>query len=341
MVKILLDHGAIKPGSDRPWGPDELTPQKIVDLVGIRERRWVDDTVNTSDLALYAAGRALADAGIGWPDVGILAIGSSTPEALFPSTACLVLNKAIKAEIAAGRLPEKDARASMRVPAFDLLAACTSGLYAVDVVRKHLLFGETESRYGIALGAEVLSRLLDFSDTNSDLWGDGSAAVVLERGDGPGRIVCMEMGSDALSADAAFSVGHDTRHHDALVPPNILIKGHDIQKFVLRIIPELILKTIEKANRTPDRTRDYRVEDVDLFICHQANARIFEFPAKKLGIPLEKFYVNVDRRGNCSSTSVLLALREAVEEGRLPKGGLALLLSFGGGLTWGSMLVEW
>jgi len=342
MVKILLDHGAIKPGSGRPWGPDELTPQKIVDLVGIRERPWVDDTVNTSDLAFYAAGRALADAGIGWQDVGILAIGSSTPEALFPSTACLVLNKAIKAEIAAGRLTEKDARVMMRVPAFDLLAACTSGLYAIDLVRKHLLFGETESRYGIALGAEVLSRLLDFSDTNADLWGDGSAAVVLERGDGPGRIVCMETGTDTLSVDAAFSVGHDTRRHDnAFVQPNILIKGHDIQKFVLRIIPELILRTIEKANRTPERTRDYRLEDVDLFICHQANARIFEFPAKKLGLPLEKFYVNVDRRGNSSSTSVLLALREAVEEGRLRNGDLALLLSFGGGLTWGSMLVEW
>jgi len=341
MVRILLEHGAIKPGSDRPWGPDELTPQKIVDLVGIRERRWVDDTVNTSDLALHAAGQALTDAGIGWQDVGILAIGSSTPEAIFPSTACMTLNKAIRAEIAAGRLAEKDARASMRIPAFDLLAACTSGLYAIDVVRKHLLFGETESRYGIALGAEVLSRLLDFSDTNADLWGDGSAAVVLERGDGPGRIVCMETGTDALSVDAAYSVGHDTRHHDALVPPNILIKGHDIQKFVLRVIPELILRTIEKANRTPDRTRDYRLEDVDLFICHQANARIFEFPAKKLGLPIGKFYVNVDRRGNCSSTSVLLALREAVEEGRLAEGGLALLLSFGGGLTWGSMLVEW
>jgi 3-oxoacyl-[acyl-carrier-protein] synthase-3 len=341
IVRILLEHKAIKPGSDRPWTPEELTPQKIIDLVGIRERRWVDDTVNTSDLALVSASRALADAGIGWQDIGILAIGSSTPEALFPSTACMVLNKAITGEIAAGRITEKDARCALRQPAFDLLAACTSGLYAIDIVRKHLLFGETESRYGLALGAEVLSRLLDFSDTNADLWGDGSAAVVLEKTEGTSGIICMETGTDTLSVDAAFSVGHDTRHHAAPVAPNIAIKGHDIQKFVLRVIPELILRTIDKANRAPDRTRDYRIEDVDLFVCHQANARIFEFPSKKLGIPLEKFYVNVDRRGNCSSTSVLLALREAVEEGRLQKGGLALLLSFGGGLTWGSMLVEW
>jgi 3-oxoacyl-[acyl-carrier-protein] synthase-3 len=329
IVRILLENKAIKPGSDRPWGPDELTPQKIVDLVGIRERRWVDDTVNTSDLAFVAANRALAEAGIGWRDIGILAIGSSTPEALFPSTACMVLNT------------EKDARQVLRQPAFDLTAACTGGLYAIDLVRKHLLFPETESRYGLALGAEVLSRLLDFSDTNADLWGDGSSAAVLERTEGTSGIVCTEMGTDTLSLDAAYSRGHDTRHHDGPVKPNIAIKGHDIQKFVLRIIPELILRTIDKANRVPDRARDYRLEDVDLFVCHQANARIFEFPSKKLGIPLEKFYVNVDRRGNCSSTSVLLALHEAVEEGRLKKGDLALLMSFGGGLTWGSMLLEW
>jgi 3-oxoacyl-[acyl-carrier-protein] synthase-3 len=341
IVRILLAHGAVKPGAGRPWLPEELTPQKIVDLVGIRERRWVADSVNTSDLALVAAERALADAGIGWQDVGILALGSSTPEAIFPSTACIVLNKAIQSEIGAGRLQEKDARGALRIPAFDLLAACTSSLYAMDVVRKHLLFPETESRYGLALGAEVLSRLLDFSDTNADLWGDGAAAVVLERTDEPSGIVCMDMGTDALGVDTAYSDGHDTRHHDAPVRQNIAIKGHDIQKFVLRIIPELIVRTIEKANRAPGRPRDYRIEDVDLFICHQANARIFEFPAKKLGIPLEKFYVNVDRRGNCSSTSVLLALHEALEEGRLKKGGLALLLSFGGGLTWGSTLIEW
>jgi 3-oxoacyl-[acyl-carrier-protein] synthase-3 len=163
----------------------------------------------------------------------------------------------------------------------------------------------------------------------------------LERTDGPSGIVCVETGTDTLSVDAAYSSGHDTRIHESPVQPNILIKGHDIQKFVLRIIPELILRILEKANRTPGRTRDFRLEDIDLVICHQANARIFEFPSKKLGLPIEKFYVNVDRRGNCSSASVLLALREAVEEGRLKKGDLAVLLSFGGGLTWASMLVEW
>jgi 3-oxoacyl-[acyl-carrier-protein] synthase-3 len=341
MVRILLAHRAIKPGTERPWEPGELAPERIVELVGIRERRWVDDSVNTSDLALFAAERALADAGIGWADIGILAVGSSTPEALFPSTACLVLDKAIRRDIAAGSVPEAEARAVRRIPAFDLLAACTSSLYGVDLVRKHLLLGETGARYGLVIGAEVLSRILDFSDTNADLWGDGAGAVVLERAEGPSGIISMVTGCDPYSADTTHSVGHDLRRHGAPQTPNIFIKGHEVQRFVLRIIPELIARTIDLANRAPDRTRGYRLEDVDLFVCHQANARIFEFPAKKLGIPLEKFYVNVDRRGNCSSASVLMALREAIEEGRLRRGDLALIMSFGGGLTWSSMLVEW
>jgi 3-oxoacyl-[acyl-carrier-protein] synthase-3 len=341
IVRILLANGAIKPGSDRPWLPEELTPQRIVDLVGIRERRWVTNDVNTSDMALVAAEKALAEAGIGWQDIGILAVGSSTPEALFPSTACIVLNKAVQKRTATGEWEAKDAKTILRIPAFDLLAACTSSLYAIDLVRKHLLFEETEAEYGLAMGSEVLSRILDFSDTNADLWGDAAAAVVLKRAEGPSGIICSEIGTDSWGIETAYSVGHDTRYHETQARPNIAIRGHDIQKFVLRIIPELIVQTIQKANLIPERTRDFRIEDVDLFVCHQANARIFESPAKKLGIPLEKFYVNVDRRGNCSSASVLMALREAVEEGRVKKGDLIMLLSFGGGLTWASMLVEW
>ena len=341
IVRILLANTAIKPGTDRPWLAGELTSQKIMDLVGIRERQWAANDQNTSDLALVAAERALAGAGIGWEDIGILAVGSSTPEAYFPTTACFVLNKAIRKKIEAGTWEEKDAKAALRIPAFDVLAACTSGLYAIDLVRKHLLLGETDSPYGLAIGSEVFSRMLDFSDTNSDLWGDAAAAVVLKRTEGPSGIICSEMGADALKAETTYSAGKDTRYHETPVRTNALMRGHEVQKFVLKIIPEMIVKTIERANRVPDRPRKIALSDVDLFICHQANARIFEFPAKKLGIPLEKFYVNVDRRGNCSSASVLLALREAVEDGRINPGDLVMLLGFGGGLTWGSILVEW
>jgi 3-oxoacyl-[acyl-carrier-protein] synthase-3 len=341
VVGLLLAHKAIKPGTDRPWLPGELTAQKIVDLVGIRERQWVADDQNTSDLALVAAEKALADAGIGWEDIGILAIGSSTPEAFFPSTACWVLNKAIKKKVAAGEWEEREAKTILRIPAFDILAACASALYAIDLVRKHLLFSGTDSPYGLALGSEVFSRLLDFSDTNADLWGDAAAAVVLKRTEGPSGIICSEIGTDAWWAETTYSIGKDTRYHDTPVRPGVEMRGHEIQKYVLKIIPELIMRTIEKANRVPGKTREIAVRDIDLFICHQANARIFEFPAKKLGFPLEKFFVNVERRGNCSSASVLLALREAVEEGRVNKGDLVMLMSFGGGLTWATMLVEW
>jgi 3-oxoacyl-[acyl-carrier-protein] synthase-3 len=341
IVKILLAHEAIKPGSGRPWTKEELTPQKICELVGINERRWAADEVNTSDLALVAAEMALKEAGIGWEDVGIVALGTSTPEAIYPSTACLLLNKVIQKKTASGEWPAVEAKGRIRIQAFDVLAACTSGFYAIDLVRKTLLHPETPYEYGLAIGTEVLSRMLDFKDSNADLWGDGAAAVVLKRTEGANGILCSITGSDSWGAESAYSVGQGSRKDQINIPPNVLIKGHEIQKFVLKIIPELITKTLETVNQDPRRSRTIRLEDIALFICHQANARIFEFPAKKLNIPLEKFYVNVDRRGNCSSTSALLALREALEEGRIKKGDLVMAISFGGGLTWASMLIEW
>jgi 3-oxoacyl-[acyl-carrier-protein] synthase-3 len=341
MVKILLAHGAIKPGTDRPWTPEELTPHKVTDLVGIKERRWAADDVNTSDMALVAAENALREAGIGWEDIGIVALGSSTPEAIFPSTACLLLDKVIQKKTASGEWPASEAKTKVRAQAFDILAACTSGLYAVDLVRKSLLFPETRYEYGLAIGTDVPSRLLDFKDTNSDLWGDGASAAVLKRTEEGKGILCSLTGTDSWASDTTFSVGQGSRKGELGLPPNFFFKGHEVQKFVLKIIPELIMKTLELAGRDSARNRALTVDDIALFICHQANSRIFEFPAKKLGIPLEKFYVNVDRRANCSSTSVLLAMHEALEEGRIKRGDLVMLIGFGGGLTWASILIEW
>jgi len=341
IVRTLLAHGAIKPGTDRPWTPDELTPQRITDLVGIRERRWAADEINASDMALVAAENALREAGIGWEDIGIVALGSSTPEAIFPSTACLLLDKVIRKKTASGEWPAAEAKGKLRIQAFDVLAACTSGLYAIDLVRKSLLLPETRYDYGLAIGTDVPSRLLDFKDTNSDLWGDGASAAVLKRTDTEAGILCTVMGSDPLAADTTFSVGQGSRKGELGLPPNFFFKGHEVQKFVLKIIPELITRALEQANQPGVSPRPITIDDIALFILHQANARIFEFPAKKLGIPIEKFYVNVDRRGNCSSTSVLLALREAVEESRIKEGDLVMLIGFGGGLTWASILLEW
>jgi 3-oxoacyl-[acyl-carrier-protein] synthase-3 len=292
-------------------------------------------------MALIAAEMAMKEAGIGWEDVGMLIVGTSTPEAIYPSTACLLLSKVIQKKTASGEWTAAEAKSKIRIQAFDLLAACTSGFYAIDLIRKALVHPETGFEYGLAIGTEVLSRMLDFKDSNADLWGDGAAAIVLKRTEEPGGILCSITGTDSWGAENAFSVGQGSRKDQINIPTNVLIKGHDIQKFVLKIIPELITMTIETVNRDPRLSRRIRLEDVSLFVCHQANSRIFEFPARKLGIPLEKFYVNVDRRGNCSSTSALLALREAVEEGRIKKGDLVMTMSFGGGLTWASMLIDW
>jgi 3-oxoacyl-[acyl-carrier-protein] synthase-3 len=341
IVEILLAHHAIKPGSNRPWTPEELKPQTIEALIGIKERQWVANDQNTSDLALLAAENALKDAQIEWEDIGALVVGTSTPEALFPSTACIVLNKIIKKKISSGEWSERGAKEKLRIQAFDILAACTSSIYAIDFVRKILLSKDNKFEYGLAIGAEVLSRMLDFTDTNSDLWGDGAGAVILKRGDGKNGIICSDLGSDSWGAELAYSIGKGTLFNQTGTQPNIDIKGHEIQKYVLKIIPELITKTIGNANNDVRRNKEIKLEDISLFICHQANSRIFEYPAKKLNIPLEKFYVNVDRRGNCSSASVLIALREALDEGRINKGDLIMLISFGGGLTWASMLVEW
>jgi 3-oxoacyl-[acyl-carrier-protein] synthase-3 len=338
VIDLLLGHGALKPGSDRPWTADELTPGLIENLVGIRQRHWVSPEVNTSDLALCAAEKALKAAGVGWEDIGIIIVGSSTPEALFPSTACLVLNKVLKNKVAAGEWTEHKTREKLRIPAYDVLGACTSGLYAADIVRKTLLSPENKKAYGLAVGAEVMSRMMDFTDTNSDLFGDGAGALVLERSEASRGIIWAETGSDPWGAETTYSFGHDTRFHESPVPQRIYLSGHEVQKYVLKIIPELILKTIHNANR--GLGLNIKPEDIALFVCHQANARVFELPARKLGVPVERFYVNVERRGNCSSASVLMALAEAQEEGRLKRGDLVILLAFGGGLTWASLLVE-
>lgn len=341
IIEILLAHQAIKPGTDKPWTAEELTPQRIEYLVGIKERRWAADDQNTSDLALLAAEAALRDAHIGWEDIGVLVIGSSSPESFYPSTACIVLNKVSERKTASGEWTDKEAKEKLRIQATDVLAACASNIYAVDLVRNALLGNDTQYEYGLAIGAEILSRMLDFSDTNADLWGDGAGAVVLQRTDNKAGIICTSLGSDRCDSELAYSKGFGTSAHYANTSPNISIRGHDVQKFVLRIISELIPKTIEQANNSQGRSKRIRLEDISLFICHQANSRIFDFPAKKLKIPVEKFYVNVDRRGNTSSASIFIALREALDEGRIQKGDLIMFLSFGGGLTWGSMLVEW
>lgn len=322
IIRIFAAHGLTQTGSGKP-----LTAQGIEDLIGIRERHWAAPDQNTSDLAYLAGQAALDQAGITWDDLSVIRIGSSSPEAFFPSTACLTLHKATRPKI----------------EAVDVLAACTSGVVAmVDV--KRALGDEPDYLYGLAIGAEVLgSRMTDFRDINSDLWGDGAVAVVLKKTSDPNAgIICSVLGSDSEKAPLSRSMGKGTRPEDYQATPNIYMVGYEFQRFILGIIPWLIPETIAKANRLLASRQEplIALDDIDLFAIHQANSKIFTGPARKLNIPLEKVPVIVDRYGNTSSAAALLVLCEAIEQGRVGPGSLVMLVTFGGGLNWASLLLR-
>lgn len=318
VVKILKRHGVTHTSSGQ-----RITAKGIENLLGVRERRRALLDQNTSDLALLAANDALAKARLRLDQISIVALGSSTPESFFPSTACRLLHK--------GNGPQ--------IEASDLLGACTSGLYALVQVERALRC-EPDYRYGLAIGAEVIgSRLTTFTDINDDLWGDGAGAVILEKSDNTDSgIICSILGSEPSLAPLTDSIGKGTRLKDFMARPGIYMAGHDIQKFVLKIIPWLIKETLAKANRV--RAEPITLDDIALFAVHQANGRIFESPAKKLGIPLEKFYTNVGSYGNTSSASVLIVLCEAIEKQLVGHGDLVMMIAFGGGITYGSVLLR-
>ena len=326
LVKIFASHGRTETPSGKP-----LTAEWIEGIVGIKERRWADPKQNTSDLAFLAAEEALKEAGIFWHQLHCVRVGSSSPEAFFPSTACLTLHHC------SGH--------TLHTEAADTLAACTSGLYALTDVYRAMMT-EPDYNWGLAAGAEVLaSRMTNFKDINDDLWGDGAGAVVLKKVhyNTKSGIICTHLGSEPDLAPLTLSVGKGTRVGDILIHhPSIFLDGHRIQRFVWEILPKIIEETMAKANLilAENCQEAITLQDIDLFAVHQANARIFERPAQQLGIPLEKFYVNVDRYGNTSSASVFIVLAEAMEKELVQKGDIVMLVSFGGGITWGSVLVR-
>lgn len=328
MVDIFCQHGV----NETPGG-QPLTPGWINDIVGIEKRHYVGRDENTSDLAFAAAEMALKDAGISWEDLNIIRVGTSSPESFFPSTACLT---GLKAAI----VPHCEAS--------DILAACTGGLQAIVEVQRALLC-EPDYQFGLAIGAEVIApRMLDFTDINSDLWGSGAGAVVLKKSGyftkkhGLGGIICSILGAYPEKADTTHSVGKGSRYEDQMLTPNTFLVGREVQKFVISIIQELVPLTIAKANKVFAHFYEptISIDDIDLFITHQANSRIYERPAKTLGIPVDKFYCNIANYGNTSTASIFIALYEAIHARRIKKGDLIMLIGFGGGLTYGSVLLR-
>jgi 3-oxoacyl-[acyl-carrier-protein] synthase-3 len=300
----------------------ETSNEWILQRTGIRERHIVDPGVATSDLAKEAALGAIARAGITPDDVGFIVVGTTTPDMIFPSTACLLQNK-IGASKAWG---------------FDLGAACSGFTFALTTGMQMVGSGSTD--YALVVGADVMSSIIDYTDrTTCVLFGDGAGAVVLAPAAGSEpSILAFEneidgSGGAALCMPAGGSLRPASKDTVEQRLHYVKQDGATVFKFAVRKTEEIARRVLDKVNLTPD--------DVNLFVSHQANRRIIDAAADRLGFPPEKVVVNLERFGNTTAATIPLALNDAVNEGRLKKGDLVLLASVGAGFTVGSMLLRW
>jgi 3-oxoacyl-[acyl-carrier-protein] synthase III len=305
---------------DRVLTNDELSTlvdtndEWIVERTGIRERRIAADDEALTDIALPAARQALADAGVEPHEVDLLVCATVTPDMMFPTSSALM----------ADELGMPDAAA------YDLLAGCTGFVYAV--VQAYGMLASGVSRRALVVGGDVLSKILDWHDRSTlVLFGDGAGAVVMEPVE-RGGFLGFELGADGGGGEHLWLPGSGSRRFES---PDGLVKmnGREVFKFATRVL----VSSAEAVLATCGRT----IDEVDVYVPHQANVRIIDHAARKLGVPQEKVVVNVDRYGNTSSGSIPLALADARDDGRLREGQLVLMTGMGAGLTWGSALIEW
>ena len=285
----------------------------IVTRTGIRARHLAQSGQTTSDLALAAANRALEHSRVDAAGLDLIIVATSTPDFIFPSTACLLQSK----------LGNRGAAT------FDVQAVCSGFVYALTVAEKFIRSG-THSR-ALVVGAETFSRILDWEDrATCVLFGDGAGAVVLEASETPG------IRSTVLHADGNFhgilAVPGNVHSGRVTGDPFLRMDGQAVFKFAVKVLAEVAGEACADAGVPPER--------IDWLIPHQANIRIIESTAKKLGLPMERVIVTVDRHGNTSAASVPLALDEAVRSGRVEPGQLVLMEGVGGGFTWGAVLCE-
>ena len=291
----------------------ETSDEWIVERTGIRARHFAAADVACSDLAVEAARHALEAAGRQAGEIDLIIVATSTPDMIFPSTACIVQHKLG----AAG------------CPAFDLQAVCSGFVYALAVADSMIRTGAANR--ALVIGSEVFSRILDFKDrTTCVLFGDGAGAVVLEASDTPG-ILATELHADGshvgiLCVPGTVAGGHVTGD------PLLKMDGQAVFKLAVRVLDEAARAVLAKAGR--------QESDVDWLIPHQANIRIMQGTAKKLKLPLEKLVVTVDEHGNTSAASVPLALDHAVRRGQVKPGDTVMLEGVGGGFTWGAVLLD-
>ena len=298
----------------------DTSDEWIVERTGIRERRVAGPEEALSDLARPAAEAALGQAGLQASSVDLIIVATVTPDMLFPSTGAIL----------ADQLGAKDAAA------YDLSAGCTGFVYAL--VQAHGMVASGLVEHALVVGGDVLSKVVDWEDRSTCvLFGDGAGAVVIERVP-DGGFLGFELGADGsggpeLYMPAGGSRAPATAETVAARQHYAKMNGREVFKFATRVLVDSAEKVLDECG--------VPVEEIDVYVPHQANVRIIDHARKKLGIPEERTVVNVDRYGNTSSGSIPLALGDAESDGRLKEGEMVLMTGMGAGLTWGSALIEW
>lgn len=316
---------------DRTVTNDELSQildtsdEWIFQRTGIRRRHIAAAHETTATMAFEAAARALVVADLPPSQVELIIVATSTPEYMFPATACLV----------------QDYLGATRAGAFDLSAACSGFIYGLQMAAQSIATGSV--RNAIVIGAETMSRVLDWNDrTTAVLFGDGAGAVVLKGSSVPGGVMATTLRSDGSGADllslpalyhnpvpiSGAEFAHNGHHKNI-----IDMDGRQVYRFATSVIASSVEDVLKQA--------ELSIDDIALIVPHQANTRIIETAAKKLKLPLEKFFMNVEHTGNTSAASIPIALCDAVRDGRLKPDDNIILVGFGGGFTWGASLIKW
>jgi len=292
----------------------------IAERTGIRERRIAGTGEACSDLAVKAAQRALDSAGVGASDLDMILLATCTGDYPLPATACLIQHRL----------------GATRAAACDLSAACCGFVYALSVADAYV---RTGMRHVLVIGSEVMSAITDWTDRNTCiLFGDGAGAAVVSASEGESGILSTHLRSDGALWELIAVPGGGSR-----LPPSekvvseklncIKMKGNETFKVAVRTLEDVARETLAANN--------VKIEDLDLYVPHQANVRILKAVSDRLGLPLEKVMLNLDRYGNTSAASIPIALDEAVRQGRIKEGSLVMLGAFGAGLTWASALIRW
>lgn len=299
----------------------ETNDEWIRSRTGIRERHIAREHEFPSTLGIEAALKALQVANLAPTELDLIICASSSPEYIFPATACLI----------------QDQIGATKAGAFDLLAACSGFIYATNMAAQAIRSGSIKS--ALVVGTETLSRFVNWKDRNTCiLFGDGAGAFVLQASDKPGGVLSAVMHSDGSGADLLTLPGGGSRHPATETTVHegkhyVFMDGKEVFRFATRVMGQATQESLQLAGLT--------TEDIQWIIPHQANYRIIETAAKYLKLPMERFVVNVDRYGNTSTASIPIATVEAVEKGQVKSGDKIVFVGFGAGLTWGAMTVEW